>query len=61
MNNMPAENAMHPLEAARGLEDAMRVFAERDGLNDEATGGLSWLAGLLLVALVVMVAVAIIL
>ncbi len=34
---------------------------ERDGLNDEATGGLRWLAGLLLVALVVMVAVAMIL
>lgn len=33
---------------------------ERDGLNDEATGGLRWLAGLLLAALVVMVAVALV-
>lgn len=31
---------------------------ERDGLNDEATGGLRRLAGLLLVALVAMVALA---
>ncbi len=30
VNNMPTENAMHPLEAARGLEDARRVFAERE-------------------------------
>jgi len=30
VNNMPAEKAMHPLEAARGLEDAMRVFSERE-------------------------------
>ncbi len=33
---------------------------ERDGLNDEATGGLRWLAGLLLVALAVMAAVALV-
>ena len=59
VNNMPAENAMHPLEAARGLEDAMRVFVERDGLNAEATASLRWIAGALLIggALVAMIAI----